>query len=143
MNESAITLEALKSELDRQIEGPPFHHWLKPVARGVDAAEKSVYVAIDFRPELGHMKGSDAFHGGVIAALADITGHATVAVWQGSATPTISLQVEYLSLARGQTLLACGRLRKLGRSIGRADVELSVDGRLVALARGTFSTGRK
>jgi len=127
--------------LRQQIDGPPFHHWLKPVAMEVDEESQSVVVTLGFRPELGHTDGAPIFHGGVIAALADITGHATVAVWRGTVTPTITLTVDYLASATGDTLVARGSLRKIGRSLGRADIELRAGDRIVALARGTFSTG--
>ena len=142
MSDSSGSEITYQAELERQIYGLPFHRWLMPEATAVDLAERSVVVTLNFRPELGLRQGAEIFHGGVVAALADITGHAAVAVWQGGAVPTIGLQIDYLAPAQGKTLVAQGRLRKLGRTLGRADVEMSVNGKLVALARGTFSVGK-
>lgn len=129
----------LLARLNEELRRPPFHHWLRPEALGVDAAAQAVEVGLRFRPELGHTAGRPAFHGGVIGALADITGHAAVAVWCGHAVPTISLLVDYVRPAEGELLVARGVLRRLGRAVGRADVEMTIDNRLVALGRGTFS----
>ncbi|MBW3097248.1 PaaI family thioesterase [Pseudohoeflea coraliihabitans] len=130
----------LTDRLREEMTRPPFNEWLGPVAIEADEVEKRIAVELPFRPEFSHQTGATVFHGGVIAALADITGHAAVAVFHGAVTPTISLSTEFLAPAIGDRLRAVGRLRKKGRTIARADVDLFVGDRLVALARGTFST---
>lgn len=132
--------DTLFARLQQEMERPPFHHWLRPQARDVDPDRQTVEVGLTFRPELGHTEGRPVFHGGVIGALADIAGHAAVAVWCGHAVPTVGLTLDFVRPAEGELLVARGLLRRLGRSIGRADVEMTIDNRLVALARGTFST---
>ena len=97
-------------------------------------------LSLPFRPEFSFQPTEPCFHGGVIAAFADAAGHAAVAVFHGKPTPTITLQVDFLATAEGKALAARGILRKLGRSVSRADVELHCAGKLVAIARGTFST---
>lgn len=130
----------LMARLHEEMRRPPFHEWLKPQAVSVDGDRKVIEIAVDFRPELGFSREGDFYHGGVIAALADIAGHAAVAVWHGAPAPTIDLRIDYLRAAPGGTLRAKGLLRKLGRAISTADVELLVDQRVVAVARGTYST---
>jgi uncharacterized protein (TIGR00369 family) len=126
----------LREEMDR----PPFNRWLAPRIIGVDAEARTVALSLPFRAEFSFHPTEPCFHGGVIAALADAAGHAAVAVFHGKPTPTITLQVDFLATAKGDALHARGMLRKLGRSVSRADVELHCAGKLVALARGTFST---
>lgn len=130
-------LERLRKEMER----PPFNSWLSPVAVAADEARREVTMSLAYRPEFSYHPTEAIFHGGVLAALIDIAGYAAIAVWHGRPTPTIGLQVEYLAPARGGTVEARGMLRRLGRSIGRADIELTCGGKLVALGRGTFSTG--
>jgi uncharacterized protein (TIGR00369 family) len=53
--------------------------------------------------------------------------------------PTIDLRIDYLAPARGD-LVATGKLLRLGRSIGRSDVEITdSSGKLVAVGRAVFS----
>lgn len=130
----------LMARLREEMTRPPFHGWLCPRPVSVDGESRTVEIEIEFRPELGFSREGDYYHGGVISALADIAGHAAVAVWYGGQAPTLDLRVDFLRAAPGGALRAKGVLRKLGRSTSTADVELSVGGRLVALARGTFST---
>ena len=122
------------------MDRPPFNLWLAPRIVGVDAENHSIELSLPFRPEFAFHPSQPCFHGGIIAALADAAGHAAVAVFHGRPTPTITLQIDFLSVARGEALEARGILRKLGRSIARADVELHCAGKLAAIARGSFST---
>jgi uncharacterized protein (TIGR00369 family) len=126
----------LREEMDR----PPFNRWLAPRIIGVDAKTRTVALSLPFRDEFSFHPTEPRFHGGIIAAFADAAGHAAVAVFHGRPTPTVTLQVDFLTVAKGETLEARGLLRKLGRTVSRADVELHCAGKLVALARGTFST---
>lgn len=131
-----MLLDRLREEMTR----PPFNTWLGPVAIEADEAERRIVIELPFRPEFSHRAGETVFHGGVIAAMADIAGHAAVAVFHGAVTPTVSLQTDFLAPAIGTRLHAVGRLRKLGQTLARADIDLLVGDRLVAIARGTFST---
>ena len=108
----------------------------------VDVERREIEISVTYRPELSHNSDAGFFHGGVIAAVVDITGYAAVAIWQDIATPTIALHVEYLRPARGDELRARGILRRMGRAVARVDVEVSAAGSLVALGRASYSTAR-
>lgn len=129
-------LSALRTELER----PPFNAWLAPEPVAVDDAARAVEIRLPVRAEFSYHPERKIVHGGVLAALADIAGYATVALFHGGATPTMTLQIDYLSASEADVLTARGMLRKLGRTASRADVEISGGGRLLAIARGTFST---
>jgi uncharacterized protein (TIGR00369 family) len=134
---TAAALERLRVEMERC----PFHDFLRP--EGVGADGEKVVVRLPFRPEFRLAAADDCFHGGVLAALVDITAHATVAVRTGHVSPTVDLRLDYLRPARGSALVATGRVLRAGRSIARADVEVhDPDGALVVAGRGTFSTLR-
>ena len=126
--------------LAEELERPPFNSWLAVVPTRVVEHDRVVELTLPFRPEFSLDRNNAIFHGGILAALADVTGHAAVAVFHGAPTPTINLQVEYLAPARGDAVRARGILRKLGRAISTADVELFCGDTLVALGRGNFST---
>ncbi len=128
-------LEQLKREMARA----PYHAFLQPEPISVDAAAGEVKVLFRARPEFRRAYDSDDWHGGVLAAMIDIAAHAAVAVRLGDMAPTIDLRVDYLAPAQGD-LVATGKLLRLGRSIGRADVEIADPrGKLVAVGRGVFS----
>lgn len=106
----------------------------------VDAAAGRVVASLALRAELERTAGSGQFHGGAIAALIDIAGDMAVAVGLGGGVPTIDLRVDYLRPATGARLVATATVRKLGRSVALADVEV-VDstGRLCAVGRGCYA----
>lgn len=126
-------LERLRHEMER----PVFHHWLRP--RAVSAEKGRIEIALQTRPEFCHSLEPALVHGGILAALADIAGHAVVAVAQGRPAPTMSLSIEFLRPAPAGVLRAIGLLRRQGRSVSRADVEIFAGDTLVALARGSFA----
>lgn len=132
---SQALLERLKVEMARA----PYHAFLQPDPVSVDETAGEVSVLFRAREEFRRAHDSDDWHGGVIAALCDIAAHAAVAVRLGDMAPTIDLRIDYLAPARGD-LLAKGKLLRLGRSIGRADVEITdPSGKLVAVGRAVFS----
>jgi uncharacterized protein (TIGR00369 family) len=129
------------ARLREEMEGPPFHHVLRPEAIDVDPENGTVTIRLAFRDELARARGDRAFHGGVVASLIDLAGHAAVAVKIGRMAPTIDLRIDYLRPADGDALMAYAKLLKAGRTVARVDIEiLDTQGRTVALGRGTFST---
>lgn len=135
-----MTSEALR-RLRTEIDRCPYHDVLRPEAVDADMDAGTVQVRLRFRPELGISTDSDVFHGGVLASLADLSGHAAVAVRTGRVSPTIDLRIDYLRAAGGGSVLATAAVLKVGRSIARADIHIrDAEGSLVVVARGTFST---
>jgi uncharacterized protein (TIGR00369 family) len=132
--------ESAMERLVQEMARPPFHDVLRPQAVSVDA-DGSVVVRLSFRPEFARGRESPFYHGGVIASLADIAAHAAIAVRVGRMVPTIDLRIDYLRGAPAGDLTATGRILTVGRSVGRADVEIvGSEGKVVAVARGAFST---
>ncbi|MBN8963160.1 MAG: PaaI family thioesterase [Rhizobiales bacterium] len=131
---------AALAQLQREMAEPPFHDFLRPQAVDVES-NGTVTVRLPFRPEFRRRGDSPFIHGGVIASLADLTAHAAVAVQVQRMVPTIDLRIDYLRAAPEGDLTATGRILIVGRSIGRADVEITgTSGKILAVARGTFST---
>jgi uncharacterized protein (TIGR00369 family) len=130
-------LERLREEMER----PPFHRMLQPRALDADPEAGTVTIALTYRDELARAPGEKSFHGGVIATLIDLAGHAAVAVKIGRMAPTIDLRIDYLRPSSGEDVIARARLIKAGRTVGRVDIEVSdTQGRLIAIGRGSFST---
>ena len=92
-------------------------------------------LVLPFRPELATM--DDIVHGGAIASLIDTAGMA--ATWSDDTEPeslagsTVTLNVNYVSAARGQDLTATAEVVKRGRKIVFSEVRVTEpDGRVVA-----------
>lgn len=130
-------LQRLREEMER----PPFHRVLQPQALDADPEAGTVTIALAYHDELARAPGERSFHGGVIATLIDLAGHAAVAVKIGRMAPTIDLRIDYLRPSSGEDIFAKARLIKAGRTIGRVDIEITdTQGRLVAIGRGSYST---
>ncbi len=140
LGREAFDAEKALARLAYEMADPPFHDVLRPQPVRVDEGG-SVVVRLAYRPEFCGRRGGNFFHGGVIAALVDMTAHAAIAVRIGRMAPTIDLRIDYLRTANAGDLLATGRILSAGRSLGRADVEIrGEDGKVVAVGRGAFST---
>jgi uncharacterized protein (TIGR00369 family) len=130
-------LARLRAEMAR----PPFHQVLRPRAIEADPETGTVTIALGYRDEFARAPNERSFHGGVIASLIDLAGHAAVAVRIGKMAPTIDLRIDYLRPSAGEELIARARLLKTGRSVARVDIDVTDEAqRLIAVGRGSFST---
>jgi uncharacterized protein (TIGR00369 family) len=121
------------------IAATPFHRWLLPELTQIDEGTGSVTIRLRLRAELTHTEGGSDAHGGVVAALIDIAGHAAVCARVGRSVPTIDMRVDYLSPAGGTALDAVATLVKMGRLIALVDIRVTDDqGRLAAVGRASY-----
>jgi len=135
--DQTAALARLREEMAR----PPFHRVLAPQAVHADPAAGVVIIRLPYQPHLSRAPDEASYHGGVIATLIDLAGHAVVAVRIGRMAPTIDLRIDYLRPADDSDLTATATLIKAGRSVARADIEITdAQGRLIAIGRGSFST---
>jgi uncharacterized protein (TIGR00369 family) len=112
-------------------------HWQEEVAFSrlcgfeiVDFTPEVVRVRAAFRPELSaHEK---IFHGGVLATLIDTAGSGAVIAGHdyslGTRLTTVSMSVQYLSVAPGEDIIAEGRCTRRGRSLNFAQVVVTSTG---------------
>jgi uncharacterized protein (TIGR00369 family) len=131
----------MEASLQAKIDQAPFHHYLRPFVESVDSDKGEVTLRLDIRPDMARVPGEAAAHGGVIAALADISAHAAVMVMVGRTVPTVDLRLDYMRPAAGAVLRAHAAVLRCGRSLATVDVRLvNDDGKIAAVARGTFLT---
>ena len=122
----------IERDMRERLEASPFHAGLGiTLARG-RAGE--VDLRLEARDDHVNLLGS--VHGGVLATLAD-TAAGGAGRWarpQGSPPRIVHLSVQYLAPASPGTLLATGRVVRLGRRLAFAEADVDdADG--VALAR--------
>ena len=133
--------EDVASYLHASLAAPPFHQWLRPELRDLDPERGRVTIALPLRAEFHRDPHRPEIHGGVIAALIDIAGHAAISAKLHHGVPTADLRIDYLRMAAGSELLATAELVKLGRTLGTVDIRVTDDhGKLVAIGRGLFIT---
>ena len=128
-------------ELQAQIDTPPYHQFLRPVAVSIDTKAGEVVLRLPFRPEFQRSPDRPELHGGITSALIDLAGDYALAARLGYGVPTINLRVDYLSMAVDTDLIATARIVRAGRTIGVVDIEVTdQSGKLIAIGRGTYST---
>src|SRR5262249_24501081 len=124
------------NESTRQV---PFHQWLRPEVSEVD--ESSVVVRLAVRPEFRRDPHEAAVHGGIIAPLIDIAGHAAIAARTRRRIPTVAMRVDYLRMAATKEVFARAMIVKFGRTLGVVDVSVRDDEqRLLATGRCVYFT---
>ena len=125
------------AELDEMLRRAPYHRWLGLSV--VSAGPEGVQIAMPWREEMVSNVNTGATHGGVLAALIDLTGLYAVRAAGGVVSATADLRVDYHRPAIGGTVLATGTVVKLGRRISTADVRLVDDNQvLLASGRGAY-----
>jgi uncharacterized protein (TIGR00369 family) len=106
-----------------------------------DDASGSLTIALSHRPELSRSPDRLDYHGGVLATLIDVAGHACLAARVGRRVPTIDMRVDFLRPATDRELRATARILRCGRTIGICDIEVvDTQQRILAAGRVTYST---
>ena len=109
----------------------------------ITAEKGRVEVRLPYREEFLRTDGSDWLHGGVVSALADITGDYAVITETAPGVPTIDMRVDYLRPARRGDLTALAKTVRVGRTVSVADVEIRDSmGTLVAVGRACYASPR-
>jgi uncharacterized protein (TIGR00369 family) len=122
-----------------EINQSPFNAWLGLEVLSLDADAGRLVLRLPARPELMRLPGSDVFHGGPLAALADIAGDYALMLQLGGGVPTVQLGVDYMKPCAGTHATATAQLRRKGRTLGWVDVEIAdARGSLCVLARGHY-----
>ena len=106
----------------------------------VETADDYVKMRLPHKKEL--TGGGDAYHGGVVASLMDCAGslacycgHDMTKGFRGS---TVTLTIQYISAARGENLIAEGRVNKRGKELIFSDVEITGEESERLIAKGVL-----
>lgn len=118
----------------------PFISHCKMTVTAVDAKAGVVEMRMPLLPHLMRDASVRQFHGGPIASLIDTAGDFAVALAVNGGVPTINFRVDYLRPSIGEYVVARATARRVGRTVGVADVDVYDDqGRLTAIGRATYS----
>ncbi|WP_247836726.1 PaaI family thioesterase [Bradyrhizobium sp. 200] len=140
MSEPVVTpLNA--AEIQKMLDASPFNLFLGLTVVTADPVKQEITMRSPMRPEFERRPGSKQWHGGVIASVIDTVGDFAVGMMVGRGLPTVNFRVDYLRPAVDTALVAVSRVRRAGKSVGVADVDVFDEkGALLAIGRGTYST---
>ena len=135
MSEEKLTVERVQQMITRG----PYHQWLglKVLALGEDSIE----ISATWREEWVVNPDRRYTHGGVLAALVDLTADWALVSTMGRPAPTVDMRVDYHRAAMPGDLTAKGRIVKYGSQFSVCEAQVyDKDGQLVASGRGTYFT---
>lgn len=132
-----LSVAALQAKFDAS----PFIAFLGLKVLEADAANEEITVHAPFRAELERAGGTGQWHGGPIASVIDTVGDFALVQLVGRGLPTINFRVDYLRPAVNTALIVKAKVRRNGRSVGVADVDVFDErGALLAIGRATYAT---
>ncbi len=135
-----MSVDGAFDRVQEELARCPFHQLLR--LRAVEAGEDGVTISLRSRDELSLSHERQRLHGGVLASLVDVAGHAAVAVRVGRPVPTTHLSVDFLAAATGPEFRATARVLEQAPRRGWARVTVHDDGgMLVAVGTGAFHLG--
>ena len=135
MSEASIT----RDEVQARIARGPFHRWLG--LEVVSVGDGEIEVRATWREEWVVNPDRGYTHGGILAALVDLTADWALVSRTGRGVPTIDMRVDYHRVAMPGDLVARGMLVKWGGQFAVAEAQVfDKDGALVASGRGVYST---
>ncbi|WP_454874161.1 PaaI family thioesterase [Paraburkholderia xenovorans] len=130
-----LTAEQVQAMLTRG----PYHQWLG--LRVLEVGEGLIEIAATWREEWVVNPERRYTHGGILAALVDLTADWALVSKTGRGVPTIDLRVDYHRAAMPGDLIARGKVVKFGSAISVAEAHIyDQSGALLASGRGVYST---
>ena len=127
--------------IQASIDSSPFNAFCGLRVESLDLDLLQLSLSMPSRPEMERLGGSGQWHGGPLACLVDTAGCYACMMALGHGVPTINFRIDYLRPAVETKLTAIATVRKAGRSVTVADVDVLDDqGRLIAVGRGTYSS---
>lgn len=130
-----------ETDIQRIFDSSPFIAFLGLKVVKLDTATQELTVRAAMRPEMAREAGTGQWHGGPIAAVIDTVGDFALAYLVGKPLPTVNFRVDYLRPAIDTDLIAVAKVRRNGKSVGIADVDVFNEaGVLLAIGRAAYST---
>jgi uncharacterized protein (TIGR00369 family) len=123
----------------------PFNRLLGMQVVAID--DDHVTIRLPFKEEFIGDVTKPAVHGGVISALLDATGGAAIfsKINAGDSISTIDLMVDYLRPCPPGTIVAIGKVVRLGGRVGLAQLTAHIEGdpaHLIASGRAAYNIRR-
>ncbi|BDW82322.1 thioesterase [Erythrobacter sp. Dej080120_24] len=134
---SGLPMVLEPTRLQEMLDIAPFHQWLGLKIQS--CSEDGLELTMPWRAEIISNPVLGAAHGGVLAALIDLTGLYTLLMLGTRAKATADLRVDYHRPATAGPLVARGQVIKIGRQISVAEARIfGPDDKLLASGRGAY-----
>ncbi len=131
-----------KTQIEEKFRSSPFIAWLQLRVESVDYDQQTLTVTVPMRAEFERSAGGGQWHGGPLASIIDTVGDFALAMMVGAGLPTVNFRVDYLRPAVNTSLRVVARSRRIGRTIGVADVDVfNEQQQLLAIGRASYATG--
>jgi uncharacterized domain 1 len=128
-----------KEDVQARLTRGPFHQWLGIEVQ--DVGEGTIELTAKWREEWVVNPDRRYTHGGILAALVDLTADWALVSKTGRGVPTVDMRVDYHRAAMPGDLRARGKVVKWGSQFSVAEAEvLDADGKLLASGRGVYLT---
>lgn len=129
-----------QGQIEAMLKQSPFISFLGLTVTALDAGKQEVVMRAPMRSEFEREAGTKQWHGGPIASIIDTVGDYALVMFVGRGLPTINFRVDYFRPAIDTGLICTGRVRRLGRTVGVADVDVHDEkGALIAIGRATYA----
>lgn len=130
-----------KEEVQAMLDASPFISFCGLTVVSLDHKAMEITMRSPMRPEFERRPGGGQWHGGPIASIIDTVGDFAVGMMVGRGLPTVNFRVDYLRPAVNTALVTVAKVRRVGKSVGVADVDVFDEkGVLLAIGRATYST---
>ncbi len=140
MSDTLSKSQLSKDQVQAILDASPFIAFSGLSVSSIDLAGGEITMRCPMRPEFERRARSGQWHGGPIAAVIDTVGDFALGMLIGRGIPTINLRVDYLRPAIDTALVVVGKVRRNGRTVGVADVDVFDErGALVAIGRGSYA----
>jgi uncharacterized protein (TIGR00369 family) len=117
----------------------PFHQWLGIKVTAV--GEGSIELRATWREEWVVNPDRRYTHGGILAALIDLTADWALVSSTGRGVPTIDMRVDYHRAAMPGDLICKGKVIRFGGQFSVAEASIfDLEGKLCASGRGVYLT---
>ena len=129
-----------REQIQESLDASPFNAFCGFRIEEADKSDGRIVMRMPMRPEMERLPGSGQMHGGPIACLVDTAACYACMLVLGHGVPTINFRIDYLRPVTDTDLKAVARVRRAGRTVAVADVDIYNDsGKLIATGRGTMS----
>jgi uncharacterized protein (TIGR00369 family) len=134
-----MTEKLTPAAVEEMITRGPFNKWLGLRIHKVD--EEGIELTATWREEWVVNPERRYTHGGILAAIIDLTADWALVAHTGRGVPTIDIRVDYHRAAMPGDLTAKGRIVKLGSQFSVSEASVyDKDGALLASGRGVYLT---
>ncbi len=125
---------------DPQAVGNPARsRFVQLVGLEIHRGEASGDARVTLRMTDDHRNGNGVLHGSMFHALLDCAMGIEAARAAGGKVATAEMSIRFLEAVPGGTLVARARVLKSGTRFVAAEASIELDGRVVAVAQGTFA----